>query len=497
MILRRLFGRKAATPAAGASSEPAGEPRSRSGLFEALFVQVQTAEHTRPAGGASFFYELLGRMSGEERAALLASLAADVDEMQTYAGFGSASRSRYREQALQFCQSLGFAPEAAHLQPLAVLLCGAHHFQSRYSTESATRMIAALNVAVAKGGHLTTEDCDMLNAYAQRMRGIADPRGRAEQRRLGTLADAVERLTGNTISAASALLERCEDAESPFAFGPLPPQLDFWTKVLAETADALDRLAADLRGKRQPAWMKNADAFAASFPPAGPLAPRFEQWNDASLATDTFDARDFAQFRELLKLKQKIASPDLYRATRDRHARYVPMTRYRWNGAAIPQIERLGSLEDPDDTALLEHMILTKEGPRRPARWLKTALAIAERQGLNVVQARLQHWLEAFHTPLASDATIAEAWNCEVVIDAVEYLARQYPECPRASPPTRLRRWAPRWQWRSSAATRSNFRSNGCSCSIATRPELRFSTLAAWVIARAAERATATISPRA
>lgn len=96
--------------------------------------------------------------------------------------------------------------------------------------------------------------------------------------------------------------------------------------------------------------------------------------------------------------------------------------------AAIPQIERLGSLENPDDTALLEHMILTKEGPRPPARWLKTALAIAERQGLGVVQARLQHWLEAFHTPLVSNATIAEAWNCEVVVDAVEYLARQYPE---------------------------------------------------------------------
>lgn len=269
MILRRLFGRKSPTPAAAPSSDSAGEPQSRSALFETLFAEVEAAERARPGCGGSFVYERITRMSGEERADLLASLAADIDEMQTYAKFGSAGRPRFREQALQFCQSLGFVPDAGHLQPLAVLLCGAHHFQFKYSAVSATKMIAALNIAVAKGGHLTTEDCDMLNAYAQRMRGIADPRGRAEQRRLGALADAVERLTGNTMSAASALLERCEDAESPFAFGPLPPQLDFWTEVLAGTADALDRLAGDLRGKRQPAWMKNADAFAASFPPTG------------------------------------------------------------------------------------------------------------------------------------------------------------------------------------------------------------------------------------
>lgn len=421
----RIFGRK------GVATAPVPQPDAigSQGLLDGIVAR----EMARPARNPGALVESIDRLDARDRADLLASLAAEAEEMREHVPYhAQVSRASLREWILDLCVSREIEPEPEHLRPLAVLLCTAHHFTSRYRSNSALKIIRLLDIATKKGGHLSPADSAMLDLYAQSRRELAEKeRRRADQRKLLEVADAIEKLTGSTRSATSILLDRLEPADAPHSLAPLPDGVDFWAEVLAATAAGLHAIAADLKSRKQPAWMKTREAFDARFPAVGPVTPVFGAWNEG---TDT----DFAALRAAIKSKQPIAEAALYRSVRELHASVAPLSLYRWDTPAIPGVERFGDLEDADTLALLEQLVVTKDGPRAPGRWLKATLAVAGRRGPAATQASVLDWLELFHTPCPSDRSIGESWSVEVIADAAERLGEAYPDWPVQVPTDRM-----------------------------------------------------------
>ena len=431
MFSLRLFGRKALPASPVADASPFGT---------ALAHAIRRGEGN-PYGQTRVMGEYVAQLSPAERAELLADVASEADAMRDYPRHNDPDpRPRLREAAVRACFFAPIEPAPEHLRPLATLLCNANQFAGDYFAKDAIKVVRLLDLAVAKGAHLDAADAAMLDNFAASRRILAEKkeRQRETKRACLALAEAIEELTGSTRSATTILLDRCEPADGPRPFAPLPDDIDFWSALMAETAAALAEIAADLRAKTKPAWLKKADAFASRFPPVGPLSPGFGMWNADALASEHHDGRNFANLRDLLKRKRALASPETFRSVREEHARLSPLALHDWSGTAIPAVERLGDLADADTTALLEQLVVTKDGPRPPARWLKATLAIAERIGPDAVQARVLDWLALFHTPCASDAALAASWSTEVIGDAARHLATTFPDWPARVPADQL-----------------------------------------------------------
>ncbi|SFS11817.1 hypothetical protein [Sphingomonas jatrophae] len=438
---RKLFGRKGVAdhPAPDAAAPPTRlrsflrpseteAPQPGTMTFDRLLGELTRSTRDGQVG-AYAFKTPLEQLSPSERMEVIVSLADEMAELKGYVVGSPSDRASQMEYCYATCLKSEIVADKEHLGSLITCLVGSDRYHRSYRQEEFGALMALMRQAVKAGGFLTSDDCASLAAFATTLRTAAEKeRGKPDKKALIARAEAIEKFAGVEVSATSLLLERCEPAETGRTLGPCPEHYLFWCRLLAATAHGVAAIAEDVKSKRRVAWMSDPTAFAERFPAAGPLTPRFRQWEDPALAED---ARNFARLRRMLRDKRNgLVAPADFLALPGKRPLVEPMFRFDWRTPNLPALDRLGDLEDPQQTALLEQLISARNAPRPTAKWLKQIVAAAEAVGMSAVEARLHDWLALFHTPVTSPTILADALNIDEMDRGVAHLNALLPHWP-------------------------------------------------------------------
>ncbi len=428
----KLFGRKGlkTTPQA---TQPGTWPPTYASNGDLTIEGVYARCEAMARGGRYtikyYLSGVLSELSPAERTLLIVNLVADASALGSYDG--SDTRDSWIRDCCGRCLEMKLEVCGEHLPVLLTLFLNDSSIRQYHFVEKCSKMLGLLDQALKDGGFLTSADLEQLGAMASELRASAGKaRGKPQQKAILRKAEAIEKLAGLEVSATSLLLERCEGAENPFAMGPKPTNYEFWAELIAETIAGLHAIKDDLQGKGKPAWMKNAETFAETWPAVGPIAPRFRSWNEASDPK----LRDFTTLRGYTKHRHKglpsFADPARVRDLSRLREIHAPTMDWRWDTPQIPALDVLADIASPHWTALLEHLITGRVAPRPTATWLKQGVALAEAIGADEVAWRLGEWLSLFHVSVIDDVSLADRVNAEVMDRTVVYLNENLPDWP-------------------------------------------------------------------
>ncbi len=285
------------------------------------------------------------------------------------------------------------------------------------------KLLRQVNHAIKQGAYLSSGDCEAIAAMAA---GIRDGKGRyrkAQIKKMIARAEKLEKLAGVDVSATEFLMQRCEGAENPFAIADkLRPNAQFWADLLAEVTAALDEIRLTTKGSAKPAWSRDADAFAAAWPACGEMQPSFEAWKASNQPVPALVQHNGK--------RNGWANPDDYRLLPGMISAAQAHSRYNWQSNQIPGLTILADLEDPDWTALVEHLITQRRATKATKAWQKEALALCASLGIDVVETRLHDWLALFHTPALERQAYTSACNGERFASAIDRLETAHADWP-------------------------------------------------------------------
>lgn len=390
------------------------------GAFDRHFAEAWrlAAGSPHPASGCG---QALARLSAAERGELLADLA---DRPGIYDGHmtGKPPEEIVAYHTLGSIWHSEIAVRGTHLAALLSLLTGNKGFRERsYYDKPFDTLLRLIDSAIAQGAYLSSGDCEALAKMASDIRGARKSYRKADTKKMIVRAERLEKLAGVAISSTEMLMQRCEGADNPWAIAPGErPNAQFWADLLAETTHALEEIRSATKGHK-PAWTRDAKAFAAAWPACGDVAPRFGAWN----AT-----KPFAALSQHNGKRAGFADPDAYRRLPHAIALAQPHMRYLWNTDQIPGLDVLAALENPDWTALVEHLITQRRATRATNAWQKQASDLCRPLGLQTVEARLHDWLALFHDPLLDMAVYTDVCNGERFAATVERLDAEHPDWP-------------------------------------------------------------------
>jgi hypothetical protein len=422
---RRIFGRKGAS---GAHPEPqdSNEPKRSSGdtpfdrHFDLTVRLAASMAYPHPEYKCSEALEIL---SPSERGELLIDL---IGRPGLYSG--GWNNSDIREKVVRATYHAIWRHEPAvskeHLGPLLHLLLNDKWFREGTGYISAFGgLLKLIDSAIAQGAYLSSVDCEALAQMASEIRGSRKSHSKADTKRMIARAERIEKLAGTTVSATTLLMQRCEGADNSWAIAPGErANARFWADLLAEVTAGLETIRGDTKGAKTPAWMRSPDAFAAIWPACGDVTPVFERWDAGSKA--------LAALSQHNGKRSGFADAEVYRHLPHCIALAQPHSRYNWRSDQIPGLDIFADLENPDWTALAEHLITQRRATRATAAWQKEALALCQPIGLPVVEARLHDWLALFHTPALDRSVYTALCNGERFASAIDQLEESHGDWP-------------------------------------------------------------------
>ena len=222
--------------------------------------------------------------------------------------------------------------------------------QSNYETRFKTVM-QLIETAIGQGAYLSSGDCEALAQMASDVRSARRSYRKADTKKMIARAERLEKLAGVEVIATQFFMQRCEGAENPFAIADKPrPNAPFWADLLAEVTAALDEIRLATKGSARPVWARDAGAFAAAWPACGAVRPDYEAWKSskqpvAALVQHNGKRNGWAKADDYRRLPGMIAGAQAH-------------SRYNWKSDQIPGLDVLAQLENPDWTALVEHLIM-------------------------------------------------------------------------------------------------------------------------------------------
>lgn len=422
-----IFGRKglgSPQPEPQSSGRAFGLRRSDHGrsVFDRYFIEAQSLA-SRSAYPSAGCRDALAYLSSEERGELLAELAGRPGIYDGYKG-GKSPQEVIAHGTLEVIWQTEMTVEAKHLGALLALLTGDGSLrQSAYREKPFNTLLQLIDSAIEQGAYLSSGDCEALAKMAADIRAARGFFRKSETKKMIARAERLEKLAGISVSATEFLLQRCEGAENPWAMAPGErPNAQFWADLLAETTIALNEIRAATRSAK-PAWTRDAKAFSAAWPACGDVAPRFGAWNETK-------PKPFAALSQHNGKRAGFADPDAYRRLPRTIALAQPHMRYRWNSNQIPGLDVLADLENPDWTALVEHLITQRRTTKATSGWRKEALDLCRPLGLTSVEARLHDWLALFHDPLLDMAVYTDVCNGERFAATIDRLEADHPDWP-------------------------------------------------------------------
>ncbi|HQS68847.1 MAG: hypothetical protein B7Y36_08750 [Novosphingobium sp. 28-62-57] len=426
------FGRKglqsdqtgAAPPEAPPSGRIFGNRRASAGTsaFDRHFAHAQS--HVRDARyPASGCLPALKDLSAEERGELLVDM---VGRPGLYDGFlqDKSPQELIAYHTMQAIWQTEIAVRAEHLGPLLTMLTGNKDFRTKtYYEKPLDTLLSLISSAIKQGAYLSSGDCEALAQMASDIRSGRKSYRKADTKKMIARAERIEKLAGVEVSGGDLLMQRCEGADNPWAIVPKErPNAQFWADLFAEVTVALEAIRADTKGSTKPAWMRDATAFAETWPACGDVAPQFGAWNSVD--------KPFAALSQHNGKRSGFADPQAYRRLPGTIALAEAHSRYNWMSDQIPGLEVLADLENPAWTALVEHLITQRRATKATAAWQKEALALCQPIGLATVEARLHDWLALFHDPLLDMGVFTDVCNGERFASAIDRLEADHPEWP-------------------------------------------------------------------
>lgn len=428
---RKAFGRKGMAPVqleTRSSGRIFGNRSSRDSRGESPFdrfyahAEEIASRHVNMRPSAAC-YEVLSAWTPEEKGELLADLPSQPGVFDRYTNDAGPREvlARAVEDSI-WNQEVEIRKE--HLAPLLRLLLDNPSFRKNswalHKFDAIYKWIAS---AIAQGAFLTSGDCEDLAELAQAMRSQRTRYRNADQKRMISRAEKIEKLAGVEVSATEFLLQRCEGAENKFAIADKPrPNAQFWADVLAEVAATLNEIRLATKGSGKPEWSRKAAAFESHWPACGEVRPSFETWQKGG--------RPVPMLKEHNGKRNGWADPEDYRKLPETIAGATAHSRYNWTSEHIPGLDVLGDLENPDWTALVEHLITQRRATKATKKWQKKALALCEPIGLVSVEARLHDWLALFHSPALGRKNYTSVANGERFAGTLDRLEEAHPEWP-------------------------------------------------------------------
>jgi hypothetical protein len=392
--------------------------------FERFFQRLERERHLKSgtmheAYGTS---QAMKDLSPDERGELLADL---IDRPGILDAHNSSHADRDRAAYNAYYSIWGQEIEVRkeHLGAvLALMLDDKSLRESPYSEQRVGKMLQLIDSAIKQGGYLSSGDCDAIAQMASAIRARRRS-SKTDTKKMIARAEKLEKLAGATVSATEFLMARCEGADNPWAIVPQArPNAQFWADLLAETTVGLEEIRSATKGGSKPAWMRDAGAFEAAWPAVGDAAPRFAAWQA--------DGNKLATLSQHNGKRNGFADPQAYRSLPQTIALAEAHSRYEWRSDQIPGLEILADLENPDWTALVEHLITQRRTTRATAAWQKEALALCRALGSDIVETRVHDWLALFHTPALDKAIYTQLCNGERFASAVAQLEELHPEWP-------------------------------------------------------------------
>lgn len=363
-------------------------------------------------------------LSPEERAELLVDL---VGRIGVYGGVHDNSpEARAASNAFWTVWRHEIAVDKQHLPGLLRhLLDNPGYRRQSYTDTQLAALLKLIGETIRQGGYLTSGDCEAIGAMAADIRGAQSSYRKADTKKMILRAERLEKLAGVEVSGTEFLMQRCEGAENPHAILPAErPNAQFWADLLAEVTSALDEIRLATKGSVKPAWARSEAAFIAQWPACGTVVPSFLHWNSGKQPVEALKADNGK--------RNGWADPEAYRRLPASIALAEAHSRYRWKSDQIPGLEVLADLENPDWTALVEHLITQRRTPRAAKAWQKEALALCKPLGLPLVEARLHDWLALFHSPALGRQAFTDLSNGERFVAAIERLEKAHPDWPCA-----------------------------------------------------------------
>lgn len=427
---RKVFGRRGildALPHAKQSGKIFGgrENGITGSSFDQFFDRL--ARETDLEKTASFQHyrnsKAMESLSPEERGELLADLA---DQPGIYEGYsdGKSNREKAAYNAHYSIWQNPIEVRKEHMAALVTLLLSNKSLREKsYYGQQFNTVMKLLESAINQGAYLSTGNCAALAEMASDIRSGHRSYSKADIKKMIARAERLEKLAGVEVSATEFLMQRCEGADNPWAIVPKArPNIQFWADLLAETTLGLEQIRSATKGSSKPAWMRDESTFAAEWPAVGHVAPRFAAWQA--------DGNKLATLSQHNGKRNGFADPEAYRSLPQTIALAEAHSRYLWSSVQIPGLDLIADLENPDWTALVEHLITQRRATRATAAWQKEALALCRPLGQEAVEARLHDWLALFHTPALDKAVYTQACNGERFAQAAESLEEAHPDWP-------------------------------------------------------------------
>ena len=426
------FGRKAFGRKGLADPQPQGlerifgnrETPSGGSPFDRHFAEAERlASSTRYPSPVSKCYEATEFLSAEERGELLIDVVERFGQLD-----GPRHDSSMHEQVAYGTHDAIWRRDIAvrkeHLGSLLTLLVRHKSFrESAWSATKFDKLFKLIDSAITQGAYLSSGDCAALAEMATAIRNSRHSHSKADTKKMIARAERLEKLAGVTVSATEFLMQRCEGADNPWAIAPGErPNAQFWADLLAETTAALEKIRAGTKSSNKPGWMRDPAIFAREWPAVGEVVPRFGAWDD--------DGKPFAYLRQHNGKRSGFADCEAYRRLPHTIALARAHSLYLWKGDQIPGLEVLADLEQPEWTALVEHLITQRRATRATSTWAKEALALCQPLGLETVEARLHQWLALFDSPVLDMAVYTDVCNGERFAVAIDRLEEKHPDWP-------------------------------------------------------------------
>ena len=429
------FGRKRPAQVGGFGRKGLGAPPSDQPSKGRIFGARRTARDSTPfdayfseaerhARGSSYpasgCYKALEYLTPEERGDLLADLA---ERPGIYDGYqkGKSPQEMIAHYTLQSIWRTEIAVRDNHLGALLTLLIGNKSYRDRpYFEREVATLLKLIGSSITQGAYLSSGDCEALAAMATEIRS-RHLSSKADIKKMIKRAEKLEKLAGVKVSATEFLMQRCEGADNPYGAADISrPNAQFWADLFAETTMALEEIRLATKGAASPKWARSEAAFNAEWPPCGDVLPSFDAWKAGD--------RPVKPLVEHNGKRNGWAEAAAYRDLPDAIPLAVAHSRFCWNSDQIPRLDVLADLENPDWTALVEHLITQRRATKATKTWRKEALALCKPLGLETVEARLHDWLTLFHTPALDRQVYSTLCNGERFAFAVDRLEAARPQ---------------------------------------------------------------------
>ncbi|WP_265562236.1 hypothetical protein [Sphingomicrobium arenosum] len=436
-MLRRVFGRKGATPTPAAAPEPtpasALDPSDDrpywNRFLDSLGTQVNRPINSVVWHADSPVKRAVASLSLSDRSALLCSLEPLLGPREDI-----SIRDRIEMKELFDCLTYSDDPPVTH---------GTVDFLTRalvapdvdwiHETFTLERVHRFLKTAKDQGHPFNSDERERIASYARRLEGKQfDAYSKGQQDRSASLVKlfyALADISSDDREINAARIDQwCDHQPSPLRFRPLPYHARFWSDFLALVSDKAEALKSEIAKK--PVWLKDEAAFNDRFRSVGGVPLDFGFWTRDALKDWRGDGRNFKAMKkpEEDNPRERLLAHLPHDELVAERTRLATLADLEWHRAYIPGADILLGKRSEAEEDLFLMLVESKAQPKAPAKWRKDALKLIHQIGRPKMMDRFERWLALFARPALDETSIGQLHDCHQRALHIALFDRLFPD---------------------------------------------------------------------